>query len=308
MRALITGAGGFVGRWLATELLAAGQQVFGLILPGGHPPAEGVAPLAADLRDREALFAAVAEAAPDAVYHLAGVSAGSAQDRAALAEVNVGGTGHVLDAAGRLGRPVRVLLASTGLVYGECDPARPAAETDLVHPVGAYAESKWQMEQRAREQCRPPVALLIARAFNHTGPGQSPGFAVPAFARQIAAAEAGEGERVLRVGDLSPRRDFLDVRDVARAYHGIKTHGEPDQAYNIASGAARSMQEVLDLLLSLARVPVEVVQDAGRLRPADIRVSVGSAGRLRALTGWQPSIPLRQTLSDTLEYWRRSEA
>ena len=219
------------------------------------------------------------------------------------------GTRHLLNAAAALGHPVRVLLASSGYVYGECDPDRPATEETPPAPIGPYAWSKWRMERVAREARQPPVTLHIARAFNHTGPGQDARFAVPSFARQIAAAERRGTEALLRVGDLTPRRDFLDVRDVARAYRLIMTHGTEGGVYNIASGTAIGMQQVLEILATLARVPVRPEPDGARLRPAEVQVSVGSAARLREATGWRPEFALERTLADTLDYWRcREEA
>ena len=170
MRVLITGAAGFAGRWLARELANAGDTTCGLVRPGGHPAPDGMAAVSADLRDREVLAGAVRAADPEVIYHLAGLTSGALRDEAALHEANVAGTLNLLDAAARLERPVRVLLASSGYVYGECDPDRPATEETPAEPVGCYARSKWRMESAAREALRPPVALLIARAFNHTGP------------------------------------------------------------------------------------------------------------------------------------------
>lgn len=302
MRVLITGASGFVGRWLAAELLAAGDEVFGLDRAGEDGP-PGVTSLAADICDAEAVAAAVRQAAPEALYHLAAISSGAAADRERVLQVNVGGTRALLAAAGRLGRPVRVFLAGTGYVYGNCDPLAPAAEESPLRPIGFYAQSKWMME-RAAQEYGPPVEIVIARAFNHTGPGQRTEFVVPAFASQIAQAERAGSDAVIRVGDLSPLRDFMDVRDVVRAYRLIVEKGEPGGVYNVASGTAHSIEEVLDLLRAQARVPVRVLPDPARLRRSEIRASVGSAGKLERLTGWRPTIPLKQTLSDTLEWWR----
>lgn len=304
MRVLITGAAGFVGQWLAAELLAAGDRVFGLIRPGDGPAPEGTTAVEADIRDPSALECALAVSDPEAVYHLAALSSAALLDRDALIEANVQGTRHVIDAAAGLGHPVRVLLASSGYVYGECDPERPATEETPPRPIGPYAESKWRMECAAREARQASVTLLIARAFNHTGPGQDARFAVPSFARQIAAAERRGTGALLRVGDLSPRRDLLDVRDVVRAYRLIVAHGSGGGVCNVAGGKAYSMQQVLEMLAAHARVPVRTEPDPERLRPADVRVSVGSAARLRELAGWRPRIALERTLAETLDYWR----
>jgi GDP-4-dehydro-6-deoxy-D-mannose reductase len=212
--------------------------------------------------------------------------------------------------------PVQVLLASTGYVYGPCDPARPAREEDELRPLSvAYAESKRMMEQLARTWPTGPLEVLIARAFNHTGPRQTPDFAVPAFAQQIAQIEAGQrvgavplGQPILRVGNLTPQRDLLDVRDVVRAYALLMEQGQPGQVYNVCSGRAYPVGDLLDRLLALSDVAIEIEPDPDRQRPSDLPVLVGDPSKLKQATGWTPEITLAQTLRETLDYWRKEAA
>jgi GDP-4-dehydro-6-deoxy-D-mannose reductase len=198
-------------------------------------------------------------------------------------------------------------------VYGATAPGRPAREDDTPAASGAYAQSKAAMEQAARAFARPggALSLVVTRAFNHTGPRQSPEFVVPAFARQIARIEAGLEPPVVRVGNLDARRDFLDVRDVVRAYC-LLLDAEPASGnfhvVNVASGEAYVIQSLLDMLVAQSRVPLRVETDPARVRPLDLPECVGDATLLRTLTGWQPRVALDQTLADTLDYWREKTA
>ncbi|MBN1259811.1 MAG: GDP-mannose 4,6-dehydratase, partial [Anaerolineae bacterium] len=148
------------------------------------------------------------------------------------------------------------------------------------------------------------IPVIRTRPFNHIGPGQSPRFVLPAFASQVARIEAGQQDPVLHVGNLSPARDFTDVRDVVRAYHLALLNGEPGKAYNICSGTGRTIQAIVDQLLALARVPIRVEIDSDRYRPADVPIVYGSAEKLHRATGWQPNIAFEQTVQDVLETWR----
>ena len=218
--------------------------------------------------------------------------------------VNVAGTRHLLEAASKLLPFPRVLVVSTGYVYGNTAPERPAREDDPIGPLwsfGPYTDSKIEMESVARSY---RGFVITARAFAHTGAGQTPNFAIPAFARQLARMEAGLEPPILRVGNLSARRDLLNVRDVVEAYVQIMAHGERGLAYNVASGTPYAMQEILDRMRGLCHIETEVAVDPARLRPADIACSSGDAYRLHTLTQWLPRISLEQTLSETLDYWR----
>jgi len=311
MRVLITGAAGFVGTHLTRYWLNAhpGAEVIALYhhaAPPTSPPALHVLPVACDILEGEgrAVAAVIHRYQPDLLFHLAGYASAAGADREAIFRVNVEGTRYVLQACAALPKPPPALLASTGYVYGNCNPSRPARETDPLdtRTTNPYVQSKIHAEAVAHQYA---AFCRIARSFNHTGPGQSPDFAIPAFARQIALAERGEAPPVLRVGNLQAARDFLDVRDVVRAYRLILEHGAPGETYNVCSGTAHTMRELLDRLRALATVPTEVIADPARWRPNDISVSVGDPSRLKAL-GWAPGYTLEETLLATLDYWRRS--
>lgn len=311
VRVLITGATGFVGGYLAQELAAAYPDATLIGLTHGpaahlHYP-ERLERVAADLTDPETVRRAVDAAAPTHVFHLAGFASAAGTDAALIDRVNVTATLDLLAALIDRGAPCRVHLASSGYVYGATAPGRPVREGDPTAPIGAYALSKARMEREAEARVAgSALSVTVTRAFNHTGPFQTPGFVAPAFARQIARIETGLDEPTVRVGNLTPRRDFLHVRDVVRAYRLLVCESEPApwRLVNVASGVATPISEVLDTLVAAARVPVRVEVDPERVRPADMEESVGDPSALAALTGWSPSVPLADTLLETLEWWR----
>jgi GDP-4-dehydro-6-deoxy-D-mannose reductase len=281
---VVTGPAGFVGTHLRAEL------------------GEEFAPYDGDVLDPDALQAVVREA--EAVVHLAAQSsvAASWEDAMASWRVNVDGTVRVLEAV-RAGRPgARVLLASTGEVYGNASRI-PTPEDERIAPVSPYAASKAAAELACRFS---GMDVVIARAANHEGPGRDDRFAVGSWTRQIARLEA-EGGGTLRVGDLSAERDILDVRDVCRAYRLLLEPSVPAGTYNVSSGKTVKMAEVVELLVGHARVPVQVERDEARVRPADIQRLSGDPSKLRDATGWEPEIPLVQTLADTLAAAREME-
>jgi GDP-4-dehydro-6-deoxy-D-mannose reductase len=253
-----------------------------------------------DILDAAALARAVADARPDAVYHLAGFAhVGQSWDRPGeVFRVNAEGTLNVLEAA-RLcpsGMP-RVLLVSSSEVYGRVPPEAVREEAPM-RPVTPYAASKAAAEVLAVQAwLGRGVPVVIARPFNHTGPGQSADFAVPAFAHRIA--EAADGG-VLRVGNLSARRDIIDVRDVVRAYRLLLERGSAGTAYNVCGARRVAMDEVVQRLLALSGKDLRIEVDPELVRPADVPVVQGDYGRLLDVTGWHPDIPLDQTLADVL--------
>jgi GDP-4-dehydro-6-deoxy-D-mannose reductase len=273
---LVTGAQGFVGRHLLAELGDRARQVD------------------ADVTDPDALAEALKDA--EAVVHLAALSsaAESWEDAAETWRVNVLGTVNVLQVA--LG--MRVLLASTGDVYGNADEI-PTPETAAVAPTSPYAASKAAAEVAADQARRAGGDVVVARAFQHEGPGRDERFAVGSWAAQIARAEEVGGGTVY-VGDLTARRDITDVRDVCHAYALLLDPDVPAGTYNVGTGTSVEMRYVLDVLVGLATCPMEVVQDPARLRPGSIGELCGDAARLQGATGWKPTIPLEQTLADTL--------
>jgi GDP-4-dehydro-6-deoxy-D-mannose reductase len=293
MRALITGGKGFVGQWLAAHLKDCGDEVV-------------VVDVETDVADGVALRKVVTEAAPEAIYHLAALThVGESWDNPSqVLRVNVIGTAELLAAARALARAPTVLVVSSAEVYGVVTPDQlPLDEATPTAPATPYAASKLAAEAVALQAWRgygQPV--IVVRPFNHIGPGQSPNFAVPALAKRIVEARRS-GATSLRVGTLTTRRDFTDVRDVVVAYRLLIEHGVPGSTYNVCSGKDVAISEVADDLLSLARADLELVTDPDLVRPVDVPVLQGDAGLLRAATGWVPSIPLATTLADVLASW-----
>ena len=285
---LVTGADGFVGRHLRAHL-------------GGDALATD-----ADVLDADAVRAAVRSARPRAVVHLAAQSSvGASWDAPADAwTTNVIGTVNVLEAVRAEEPSARVLFPSTGEVYGRADEL-PTPETAAVAPLSPYAATKAAAEIACADVARRGLDIVVARAFSHEGPGRDARFAVGSWSEQIARLEESGGG-VLEVGDLGAERDITDVRDVCRAYMLLLEPSVPAGTYNVASGHAVPMRRVVELLVSLARCPVEVEQRQERMRPADIPVLCGDPSRLRAATGWEPTIQLEQTLADTLDAARRA--
>jgi len=216
--------------------------------------------------------------------------------------VNVAGTVNVLEAVRRERPEARVLFPSTSEVYGNASRF-PTPEDEPVRPITPYAVTKAAAELAC---ALPGIDVVVTRSFNHEGPGRDDRFAVGSWTRQIARLE-GEGGGSLLVGDLSAERDLTDVRDVVRAYRMLLDPAVPAGTYNVASGRSVTMEHVVELLVGLARVPVRVERDESRVRPADIARLCGDAAKLRAATGWEPAIPLEQTLADALAAARELE-
>lgn len=286
---LVTGPEGFVGAHLRETL------------------GDAFVPLEADVLDTAALAAAVRDAKPEAVVHLAAESSvsGSWEGASRAWTVNAVGTVNVLEAV-RAERPeARVLVASSGEVYGNAD-VTPTPEGAPVRPLSPYSASKAAAEIACAQAAASGLDIVVARAFPHTGPGQDERFAIGSWSRQIARLEAAGGGALL-VGDLSAQRDLTDVRDVCRAYDLMLDRGVKAGTYNVASGRMVPMARVVELLVGLAEVPVRVERDETLLRPIEIPKLSGNWARLREATGWEPRIPLEQTLADTLGAARKSE-
>ncbi|HLH28194.1 MAG TPA: GDP-mannose 4,6-dehydratase [Acidimicrobiales bacterium] len=297
MRALITGAGGFVGGWLAEHLRAAGDEVVAVDQQ-------------VEITDAPAVLSAVKSAEPEAVYHLAALThvGASWDDPLRVLEVNVLGTAAVLAAARQCGTEPRVLVTSSAEVYGKVADDRdlPISETAPTAPLTPYAASKLAAEAvclQAHAGHGQPV--IVVRPFNHIGPGQSASFAVAALAQRISRAVA-EGADGIPVGNLSARRDFTDVRDVVRAYRLLVERGEAGRLYNVCSGTDRSIREVAEVMLEQAGVHLELRTDPELVRPVDVPVLRGDPRRLFDATGWRPEIPFEQTIADVLAWWREA--
>jgi len=300
MRALVIGAGGFVGRWLVRHLLESGDTVDAIVGPHFQSPLAGVDSVQqVDVRDGTALAAFAAAARPGAIYYLAGVSQRGLRDSVEEAVgVSVVGCLNTLTAAAGLPTPARLLYPSTGYVYkGDASPLREDAPLD---PAGLYASAKLAAEV-ALQRLSPSVGVdsIVARAFNHTGPGQTDAFLVPAIARQVAAVAAGSSD-VVRLGPSSLVRDFCDVRDVVRAYRLLMLRGEPGLPYNVASGLGVKLLDLVHTMMDVAGVSARVESSATGDDHPQPAVLIGDPGRVRKL-GWRPTHELRATLADVFD-------
>ncbi len=308
-RTLVTGAAGFAGSHLIPALAAAGREVVGVHLPGLPPGAADITWHACDLRERKAVQALVDEVRPRAVVHLAALAAPSEVERAPLEALraNLLALDALLEAFARSGVRARFLFISTGEVYGPTGAEAPAhRESDPLRPMNLYAATKAAGEVRVRLAIvRDGLDALVARPFNHTGPGRPSLYAESSFAEQIARIERGAQEAVLRVGNLDPVRDFSDVRDVVAAYVVLLARGEPGQAYNVCSGERRSMRSVLERLLARSSAQPRVEVDPARYRALtpDSLAFVGDASRMRAL-GWAPNHPVDAAFDALLDAYR----
>lgn len=308
--ALITGIAGFCGSYLAELLAGQGWRVVGLDVAAGAGErlrrlGLDVAVWQADLADAAALQEIVAATQPDQIYHLAALTNPAAPYRA-LYEANVYGTIHLLEAAHATAPEARVLIAGSSAQYGPTQPhENPIGEAQEFRPITQYAVTKAAQDLLGAMASAAGQAVIRTRSFNIIGPRQGPQFVSAAFARQIAEIEQGRRPPLIEVGNLAAVRDFVDVRDVARAYTLALTAGRPGQAYNVCSGAGRSVQSLLDGLLALSTATaIKVRPVPERMQPADVPAQVGSSARLAADAGWQPLIPWQQTLQDLLDYWR----
>jgi GDP-4-dehydro-6-deoxy-D-mannose reductase len=303
MRALVTGASGFVGRHLTAAL-----QVSGWDCVAGGSSHEGAEFLPLDLGDVDTLRAGLDLSQPDVVFHLAGQAAvpQALADPMATYDVNALGTARLLQAIREYQRAgshaPRVVFASSAEVYGRRNPAElPLHESLAPQPVNPYGASKAAAEALLLGEAGSyGLDVVIARTFNYIGPGQSDRFVVASFAAQLARIAAGD-TRPLLVGNLDARRDFLDVRDGVVAYVELARHGMPGQAYNVCGGAPTSIREILAELIAIARVPVEVREDPARMRPSDTPIYYGSNEKLRDAVGWKPEISLPRSLRDIYE-------
>lgn len=297
MRAVVTGGLGFVGRHLVAHLGARGDDVITLDRSGD---------LVVDILDGPELRSALQEVAPDAVYHLAGWAdvGASWADPTSVLRVNAEGTLNVLQACTAAG-VARVLAVASADVYGVVtEDELPLTEASPLRPTSPYAASKLAADALAHQAFLGyGLGVVRVRPFNHLGPGQSEQFVAPAIAARIARAER-DGVDTIPVGNLSARRDVTDVRDVARAYRLLVEQGTPGEVYNVCSGHDLAIQTLADLLVARATRPIEMVVDKELLRRVDLPVLRGDASKLRAATGWAPSIPIEQTVADLLDDMR----
>ncbi len=313
MKALITGIAGFAGRHLTEYLQSRGDEVAGL--DSGDP--DEIEPFAkqykikvfpGDLRDESAISKGLKQFKPDAVFHLAAQSSVrlSFENPLETFAVNIIGTLVLLETISRADMPLKTLVITSSEVYGplaaeEC----PVTEDHPLKPVNPYAVSKATVDLMAYQYCRAyGMEVYIARAFSHSGPYQKTVGVLSDWAFQIAKIDLGMSQPVLKVGNMSVQRDYLDVRDVVKGYVALLEKGKAGEPYNVCSGIGYRLSDLLDKYRKLTDKKINIVVDQSRMRPVDIPILIGSNEKMARDTGWKPTIPIETTLNDTFKFWR----
>lgn len=309
-RALITGISGFVGGYLGEQLLSESWELHGTCFGDGDRVRKGLRCVLHEMNlcDEKNVRQVIANVKPDCVFHLA------AQSSAALSwkkprltmDINLCGAINLLEAIRECCPDCSLLLIGSSEEYGAISAHTPKVDENYpLNPTNPYAVSKMAQERLGALYAKAyGMKIMMTRAFNHIGPGQSEQFVVPSFARQIAGIEKGLQPPVLKAGNLQAKRDFTDVRDVVRAYTALSRQGTPGESYNIGSGCSHSIQSILDRLIALSSAKVRIETDPERLRPSDTPEIVCDSSKLAQATGWTPVIPLEQSLKDILAYYR----
>lgn len=308
-KALIIGAAGFVGSYLARELMDNhGMEVHATKMSKEDLVIEGAQVHQLNILNKEDIVTLLYEVRPDYIFHLAAQSSVSVAWRnpGLTIDVNVKGCVNLLDAIRELYYKPSVLLIGSGEEYGHIKEGEtPIKEDNHVRPGNIYAATKVCQNMIAGIYAQAyDMNLIMVRAFNHIGPSQAPIFVVSDFCKQVAEIEAGKKEPVMYVGNLAAKRDFTDVRDVVRAYALLIQKGTPGETYNVGSGHAYAIREILDLIISLSSVDIKVEIDQNKIRPVDVPIIEADITKLNAITGWKPEIKLKQTIQETLDYWR----
>lgn len=307
-KGLVIGAAGFVGNYLINEMHANDMEVYATKLPHEQLDNPHATVYDLDIMNKEAIVALLFELRPDYIFHLAAQSSvGLAWKNPGLTiDVNIKGSVNVMDAVRELFYKPRVLLIGSGEEYGHIRPGEtPISEENSLRPGNIYAATKACQNMIGNIYSKAyDMELMMVRAFNHIGPGQLPMFVVSDFCKQVAEIEKGLREPVMKVGNLAAKRDFTDVRDVVRAYVKLAKLGIPGETYNVGSGNAQAIQEILNLIVSMSKVEINVEIDPNKLRPVDVPIIEADITKLNELTGWKPEIPLQQTIQETLDYWR----
>lgn len=308
-KSLIIGGAGFVGKYLAEYLgNELHHEVIVTKMPQNKMTGENIRTYDLDILNPDEILKVMQEVQPDYVFHLAAQSsvAVSWKNPGLTIDVNVKGAVNVLDAIRTMSNPPRVLLIGSGEEYGHVrEEEVPVREETMLRPGNIYAATKSCQNMLGRIYAQAyGMEIVMVRAFNHIGPNQSPIFVVADFCKQVAEIEAGKREPVMYVGNLSAKRDFTDVRDVVRAYALLAEKGVAGETYNVGSGHARAIEEILHEILQQSKIPITVKVDPNKLRPVDVPVIEADIRKLNALTGWKPEIALKQTIKETLDYWR----
>lgn len=312
-KAFITGIAGFVGSHLAELLLSRGYEVYGLCRPRSRR--DYIEPISnklhlqdADILDSHSLYTTFSRLKPDYIFHLAAQSfvPTSWFSPAVTLEVNIVGSANLFEAVRQAGIDPVIQIACSSEEYGLVhENELPITENNPLRPLSPYAVSKVAMDYLGYQYHQSyGVKIIRTRGFNHTGPRRGETFAESNFAKQIAMIEKGKQDPVISVGNLDAKRDYTDVRDMVKAYLLAVEKCDPGEVYNIATGEAQKIGDMLNLLLSFSKAKVEVREDPTRMRPSDVPVLVGANQKFVAKTGWKAEIPFKQTMEDLLNYWR----
>ena len=311
MKTLIIGAAGFVGGYLAKQLIGNGHQTEVTCLENEQFNAADCKVHRLNILDKESIKELFEEVKPDFIFHLAAQSSVSLswKNPQLTTDINVKGTLNVLDAMreSRIDKSAGILLIGSGEEYGHVrEGACPITEDEIPRPGNIYAATKACQSMIGSIYARAyGMKIIMVRAFTHVGPGQLPIFVVSDFCKQTAEIESGQREAVIKVGNLSAKRDFTDVRDVVRAYELIAEKGKAGELYNVGSGHAVEISSVLEKIVGKSKSDIKVEVDSSKLRPVDVPIIEADTTKIYGDTGWKPEITLEQTIDDTLEYWRK---
>lgn len=310
-KALIIGAAGFVGNYLIDHIQK--NCIWSIVvtkMPQEKISFDGIEICDLDILDREAIVELLSRVRPDYIYHLAAQSSVglSWKNPDLTMDVNIKGTIHVLDAIRELDYKPRVLLIGSGEEYGHVKPEEvPIVEDSVLRPGNLYAVTKACQNMVGKIYSDAyDMDIISVRAFNHVGPNQAPLFVVADFCKQVAEIEAGRREPVMKVGNLSAKRDFTDVRDVVQSYVLLMEHGKPGETYNVGSGEAIQISEILEKIIAMSEVDIRVEIDRNRLRPVDVPIIEADVKKIFDCCGWKKTIDLETTLRETLNYWREN--
>jgi len=308
MKALIIGAAGFVGSYLIDELANNDYEVIATKLQSEELQLQCCEIFNLNILAEEDISAILEKTRPDVIFHLAALSsvALSWKKPALTIDINIKGAINLLEAVRALDYKPRVLLIGSGEEYGRvAEEENPINEQHQTHPANIYAASKACQNMLGKIYADAyDLDIVMVRAFNHIGPGQSADFVISDFCKQIAEIEKGINEPIIHVGNLSVKRDFTDVRDIVRAYRLLSINGNKGEVYNIGSGKAREIKEMLDVIINNSAIDIKIEINKSKYRPVDVPIIEADMNKVADCTGWKPEIDFNSTIVDTLQFWR----
>jgi len=308
MKAIIISAAGFVGGYLADKLTENNYEVIATKLPNETLQSNNCTVIDLDVLEEKDISAVLEKTRPDVIFHLAALSsvALSWKKPALTIDINIKGAVNLLESVRNLNYKPKVLLIGSGEEYGKVsEEENPISELHRTYPANIYAASKTCQNMLGKIYADAyDLNVLMVRAFNHIGPGQSADFVVSDFCKQTAEIEKGIIKPIIHVGNLSAKRDFTDVRDIVRAYLGLSLNGKKGETYNIGSGKAIEIKKILDVIINNSTAEIKIEIDESKYRPIDVPVIEADISKIASCTGWKPEIDLNTTIKDTLQYWR----